>query len=864
VGALHTSLQTQIPPSSLFPPFSVRPPPQPTLGTWRQLFDWIGPTLTTSDADLARTAGLDALVTHRVLTFGVLFFFPVALVGCAVLLPVYARGGVQRVGAAAAASGTPGAWLDAFQATPAERATGTDALARLTLAHVRPGAANAWLPAAFSVCAIAYGCWLLDRLQAEWLLLRQLYLSSGEPLLSGWVTPQGEGGGGGGDHHSAAVGVRAGASLGAVGAAGHERDLAARQRRLPGKSASAEWEAVAVQDAAAPPATPVEEDVEGEEAPTAATNPGSRLPSHPLLASASSGEPATSLPPTSTRLVRYWTDTLTLANAANGTSLTIPSVPPAPFRKTLRVVGADGTLAAVPAELYAVLALDVPPPPAATQKLDRPGSWAGLVSSPAGAGGVGGGAGKEEEGAAPPNGAAAAAPTAPPGDLVATAAGLVAAAAAQDDDGQTPPPRAPGFFSSLAALGGVCGAPLRSAHTAAAASAFFHGRRAPPSRAAPRLPAAPLPGDGGARTAPTPPLAPPPQPHPMVTTTTTRAIDPRASPAAWFAAASRLGGRPLVDAVFARLCPGDFLGSVPVQDARPVHAALLAWDWACVGLEEAEKAAAAAERAGRERPVVVLGGGRGWHGGWWGGRRRRAHHPPHPAAATTPTGDAVAVAAGAAVAAESRVLAAQQAALASAGRGEACSSFVALFATQAAAAAAAAVPAFPQGWGRSFRVAPAPGADEVAWQALATPPGPARTRDRAAGAAWLVTFICLPVGIFAGAAANVQYAVCTPPGGGGGSGTGGGQLTIPPSWPPARRAFCSPDPSLARALLTGWAPSICLAAYSCLAMPRALMRGCQLLRADVSLSGLDTRVFWCFFIWTFFNVILGGMRELCV
>jgi hypothetical protein len=80
----------------------VRPPPQPGLGSLRQAWEWVGPTLATPDADLARSAGLDALVTHRVLTFGVLFFFPVCflfLCWCGfVCVGVGGWGGVGRGG----------------------------------------------------------------------------------------------------------------------------------------------------------------------------------------------------------------------------------------------------------------------------------------------------------------------------------------------------------------------------------------------------------------------------------------------------------------------------------------------------------------------------------------------------------------------------------------------------------------------------------------------------------------------------------------------------------------------------------------------------------------------------------------------
>ena len=42
---------------------------------------WIKPLFTVTDAELLRTAGLDALIFHRAYTFGLLFFTPVTVLG---------------------------------------------------------------------------------------------------------------------------------------------------------------------------------------------------------------------------------------------------------------------------------------------------------------------------------------------------------------------------------------------------------------------------------------------------------------------------------------------------------------------------------------------------------------------------------------------------------------------------------------------------------------------------------------------------------------------------------------------------------------------------------------------------------------
>lgn len=304
---------------------------------------------------------------------------------------------------------------------------------------------------------------------------------------------------------------------------------------------------------------------------------------------------------------------------------------------------------------------------------------------------------------------------------------------------------------------------------------------------------------------------------------------PAAPPRAWFRDAAHLGGADLVDAVFRRLARGDYQGCVPAVDARAAHRALRAWDAARAALEAAEAAAAAADAAGAPRPTV---GGRRW---WHAVAGPLAGRPP-------PAVDAVGAAAARVRAAEDAVAAAQAAAAAAASRPA--TSYIAFFATQAAAAAAAAVPPFPQGWRRAFRVARAPGPDQVCWQALWTP---ARTRavHRVAGCLWLAAFCLFPVGFFAGALSNVEHFACAP-------------AAAPPAFAPRlRAAFCERS-SFLRSLVTGTLPPLLVAVWSCLVMPNALYRGVLLLGVpDASLAGVDRRVFWAALTWTLVTVNLG-------
>lgn len=60
--------------------------------------------------------------------------------------------------------------------------------------------------------------------------------------------------------------------------------------------------------------------------------------------------------------------------------------------------------------------------------------------------------------------------------------------------------------------------------------------------------------------------------------------------------------------------------------------------------------------------------------------------------------------------------------------------------------------------------------------------------------------------------------------------------------------------SFFRSLVTGTLPPILVALWSCLVMPKALLRGVLLASSDASLSAVDARVCRLFFAWTFFNV----------
>jgi len=671
----------------------VRPPLVPATGL-ASCVSWLGPVFSVSDADLVRTAGLDALMVHRVLTFGVLFFGPYALLSCCTLLPLYSAA------ARAAPPPPPGA---------------SSALNRLAMGSLPRGSPLLWVPACVTAVGVVFGCALLSRFVAEAVLLRQAYLASGDASLAA---------------------VAAVAEGGARGS-----DLAARQRGLPRRAGGA--------GAPADPPSASSSDA-GDEPPPLLFGGGAvepepppppPLPVHPPVS-----DLETAPSPRPTLLDRWWD------GAGDGKGARRA---PVALVKAARAVGGGAPWAA--AEMYACLALDVPPPPPRSPPTPPLHARCGAALA----------------GCLPASAAGAA----------ILCAGPLASATVAGFDGRG------GGVSDLDSVPRTGSLRL----TAGSAGAAVARRRRSRSDA-----------EAGARP------APPPPPHDAPAT-------------AWFEHASTLGGAELVDAVFQRVAPRDYHACLPVADPRPAHAALCAWDAACARLAVAEAAAKRADAAGAPRPAV-----RPWR--WW----RRGGPPPS---------DAVDAAAAAVRIAEDAVLAAQAAAAAGVADGVA-PAYVVLFATQAAAAAAAAAPPFPQGWRQTFTVTRAPGPDEVCWQTVAADATTRRSRRRRALLS-LLFFMGLPIGIFAGALANVEYALC---------------VAAPAPARARRAAFCSHS-SFARSLLTGTLPPILVSMWSCLVMPKALYKGALLLSQDAGLAGVDRRVFWLAFAWTAFNVDAGCGRE---
>jgi Late exocytosis, associated with Golgi transport len=69
------------------PQVSRKPPEMRTDGHHR-FWSWLVPVFAVSDDDLLASAGLDALVAMRIISFGMMLFLPVTIVVTAILLPI--------------------------------------------------------------------------------------------------------------------------------------------------------------------------------------------------------------------------------------------------------------------------------------------------------------------------------------------------------------------------------------------------------------------------------------------------------------------------------------------------------------------------------------------------------------------------------------------------------------------------------------------------------------------------------------------------------------------------------------------------------------------------------------------------------
>eukprot|EP00884_Botryococcus_braunii_P022692 jgi/Botrbrau1/9106/Bobra.0305s0013.1 len=271
----------------------------------------------------------------------------------------------------------------------------------------------------------------------------------------------------------------------------------------------------------------------------------------------------------------------------------------------------------------------------------------------------------------------------------------------------------------------------------------------------------------------------------------------------------QLGGEALVHAVFKKLFPENFLHVLPIRNHKVVDLLLYEWNDVYGYLEHAEALYEASGCTKRPRHHKFYG--------IWG-----------------PKVDSINCYAARIRELEDTILAKQQEILQ---ESKDTPSFFVFFNCQKAAAEAAQCELFPEGSPQQFLVNRAPGPEQVNWVSLWLT-RKERFRDNLAAIVLLAFFILLPIGLLTGAFQNINFVICN--------------SDLRQSW------YCATNNYL-RGIIEGWLPSVLLMLWQNLVMPLMIYRGVMLLRKDISLSGMDKKIFQLFFIWDIFNVLLGGI-----
>lgn len=133
-------------------------PPKLSLKTHRRFWTWMIPTFKVTDSEFLKSAGLDALVAVRILSYGIALFIPVGLFGIAILLPInYTSNGLIEQGDAPA------------NVTDSNL---TYLFLRMTISNMPNGSDLMWIHFVFLVLMIGYGCLLVVRYYEENISMR--------------------------------------------------------------------------------------------------------------------------------------------------------------------------------------------------------------------------------------------------------------------------------------------------------------------------------------------------------------------------------------------------------------------------------------------------------------------------------------------------------------------------------------------------------------------------------------------------------------------------------------------------------------------------------------------------------------------
>lgn len=137
-----------------------RKPPQLKLHGHERLWGWLLPVFKVSDEELVRSAGLDALIAVRIISFGVMLFLPMTILSLAVLLPINYTSDYYKL------SAEQDQIMDEY----------TSVFMRMTISNIRQGSPLLWVHFIFCYINIFWASWLILEYYKEYIALRQTYL----------------------------------------------------------------------------------------------------------------------------------------------------------------------------------------------------------------------------------------------------------------------------------------------------------------------------------------------------------------------------------------------------------------------------------------------------------------------------------------------------------------------------------------------------------------------------------------------------------------------------------------------------------------------------------------------------------------
>ena len=125
-----------------------------------RIWSWLVPVFSVSDEELLLSAGMDALIGVRIISFGVLLFLPITVAALAILIPIN--------------------YLDDYYIKSGQSAGVTDAYTtvfiRMTMSNLTPGTPLMWIHFVFVYAAVFWTCWLITEHYKEYVTLRQAYV----------------------------------------------------------------------------------------------------------------------------------------------------------------------------------------------------------------------------------------------------------------------------------------------------------------------------------------------------------------------------------------------------------------------------------------------------------------------------------------------------------------------------------------------------------------------------------------------------------------------------------------------------------------------------------------------------------------